>query len=64
VTFVILCKQALPERVAFGSLSTELGDVKIYLKAWEGNGDNCIEEIEVKHTARSSELQKSPFQGL
>ena len=29
------CRRALPERVAFGSLSTELGDVKMCLNAYE-----------------------------
>ena len=33
VVRVIPWIRALPERVALGSLSTELGDVKIYLKA-------------------------------
>ena len=33
VTFVIPCRQALPEQVALASLSTELGDVKTCLKA-------------------------------
>jgi hypothetical protein len=30
-------RYALPERVAFGSFSTELGDVNTCLKPWKGN---------------------------
>jgi hypothetical protein len=33
VTRVIPCMRAFPDRVAFGSLSTELGEVKTNLKA-------------------------------
>ena len=31
VTLVIPCRRALPDRVAFGAFSTELGDVKTCL---------------------------------
>jgi len=31
---VILWRRAFPERVALGSLSTELGEVNTCLKAW------------------------------
>jgi len=47
VTWVIPWMRALPERVAFGSLSTELGDVKICLNAyghrqhWEAEVCRC-----------------------
>lgn len=36
------CRRAFPERVAFGSLSTELGEVKMYLNACEHDCDGDI----------------------
>lgn len=40
VTDDIPCIRAFPERVAFGSLSTELGDVKICLNPLEKTNEH------------------------
>ena len=44
VTWVILWMCALPDRIAFGSFSTELGDVKMCLYACEQEKDENVNE--------------------
>lgn len=55
------CRRALPERVAFGSLSTELGDVKICLNACERIIMNILEyQCKTYHNKEGTAEQTIP----
>ena len=55
--------RAFPDRVALGSFSTELGDVKMCLYAYELQLAHLCIEAEFKHTETRILLLNKPFQG-
>jgi hypothetical protein len=57
--------RALPDRVAFGSFSTELGDVKICLNACQWSTDLATQPDEntIGLTVTSNRLRNSPLHG-
>jgi hypothetical protein len=70
VTCLIPWMRALPERVAFGSLSTELGDVNTCLNAWRHDMSAFQRLKRLQYTGKrrvltltKSGLLHKPFQG-
>lgn len=64
VTDVMPCIRAFPDRVAFGSLSTELGDVKICLNAFYREVISSDTRHMVALTKMSILFLNKPLQGF